>query len=323
MTKKQVGSAPSHDQKPASLNQLTLSASLVRKDATTKNSLKSRMNALSESIDLIDLTRSQSNISSDMPKKNVSKREQDSTFCESKTLRKGYKSPAPSLLEPSIPMFQGIESFEEKCFSDSSDNYLEDLPSPSAMLNQSLDTATNYIDKEGKADISRKSDDISAIEKESLVDFDDSFLSSPSNILNEGGERLKEDDFVNDSSVETGNTGLSLPGPNIMDSALGSGKEPVTNPFLKTSKDPMLGDFPDLAGTKGRKREAVLLKDAEGIDENNRKRPRHDSTYTIGTPMDSTKGYESCGNKAGPSSLSWEGIDPILMEEFKDLVNLF
>jgi hypothetical protein len=320
LTKKQVGSAPSHDQKPAPLNQLTLSASLVKKDATTQNSLKGRMNALSESIDLIDLTQPQSNISPDIPTKNVSRRGQDNPFNESKTLLKGYKSPQPCLLELSIPVFQEMEPFE-KGPSDCSDNDLEDLPSPSVMLAKGLDTTANYI--EGKVDIAGKNDNISSIIKESLVDFDDSFLSSPSNNLNEGGERLEEDDFVTDArSAKTGNTGL---GPNILDSI---GKESAANPFLKTSKDPMLGDFPVLAGTKGRKREAVLLKDTEGIDENSRKRLRHEPTYASEnqpgtTPIASTRGVESCGNKGGPSSLSWEGIDPLLMEEFKDLVNFF
>lgn len=329
---------PSENQRAIGLNQLTLSASIKRDVPAGNDIQKPRNVARAESIELLDLTQLQAKPSSkpsSRPADQQKKQSQRSGSMNSQSMLTKRATPQLGFAKQTArtSSMNSDVQVQKSSSSDYGGSCLDDLPSPSALLPDGMDAAGGYPSR-GNNNLSKPNDDDALDTKESLIGLDDPWLLfQPDHYGDQQESALKGNNFV-DCSVDTANIAEQEVQPSSLDSldpfSISEGQG--HSPFLRSSRDPTLNRTPEPEAAAGQKRAAFVLNgDEEGSDGGRKKQrlyPPCDNYHepenaVINPPVDRGHQENVEFNASTTVPKDWEGIDPLLLEEFKDVVNFF
>ncbi|KAL1964042.1 hypothetical protein VTN77DRAFT_7588 [Rasamsonia byssochlamydoides] len=354
--KKQAASVAGQNQKTVKSNQLTLSASLRRKETPMGDPTTDEQRAPEESIELLDMTQPEPRFfpSQIANKSGGQLKTMISGSAESRALGKAktdlaFSQPASTrhakfLSSPEIVQDESLPSGQKPCSSDYSDSCLEDLPSPSAFFPKSVRPSRRPPGEEDSHKVSPKA--VSPVINENVDDINNAWLSSSSP---DGIDSNDNPKCWDETNVRVGrtcatekNTRCESSSIEPIDSywkfedqtALGFSLESSNNNNATTAVDDPSKQEDSRPPNNKRQAEAEMLKESnDSSRENSRKRARYDDFCASENdePAEAiilgqkTTEKPSCGDDTttqDPSS-PWEGIDPLLLEEFKDIVNFF
>lgn len=340
MSKKQQ--APSENQRATGLSQLTLSASIKKDAPAVSNTQKFRNLARAESIELLDLTQPLENPSSKPNFKPVNQQKKQAHRSDSMKSQSQATKRSTSQLEftkqtARVSSMNSVGLGRSGVKSSSSDyggSCLDDLPSPSALLPDGINaSAGGHSGRENNSNLIKADKDDGSDSNESLIGLDDPWLLSQPDNWNNELEKGPKGKNVIDYSIDTTNEAEREIQPSSLDSLdpFSSYGEQGHSPFLKTSSDPTLNRTPEPEVIAGKKRAAIVI-DEDAGDNGGRKKQRlcfpgtddnelENAVINPSVDTDHEENVEFHASSTVPKD--WEGIDPLLLEEFKDVVNFF
>lgn len=315
---------------------MTISASLKKDTPVSYNTPKSgkKVNK-ADIIEVIDLSQPASKKPSGLNKSSVDVRRQysnavtskfpnlkDSRDSSSKRFHEKYTNECLIDLNPGF--LRGDRRHPSSEYGDSS---LDDLPSPSTLLNNDAKIALAPSNRLGNLNIGVLTQDgVAPSFKDLLVDDDDDiwFLSENviCDVVRKPSEPTEDMNAANIKSAVEAEASGSL---DAFSPTTGSSGEQINSPFLKTGRDPMLTQSPEAEAIYGQKRGATMIQEENEDHENDCKKKlkkghstRNDDLLDV---LDQKNNAVSTDSVAVPNG--WEGIDQSLLEEFKDIVNFF
>lgn len=325
-------------------NQLTLSASLRKKEATTGDPETDEQHAPEENIELLDLTQPESrffpsqmaNKSGGQHKTTISdsaelrafgKAKTDLAFSQPKSA-KHSKFLSPEIQDESLP------SGQKPCSSDYSDNCFEDLPSPSYFFTKSAHPNSKFPGEKDSCKASPKA--VSPIPDRNLHDIYNTWLSSSPDPSNDDPKCSAERNTGPGRICATEKTSYGSSSIEPIDSSWKFEDQTALGFSLEPSTDATAVDPPKQEDPRPPKRQAEILNETDDNRDGRRKRARYDDfcagqddpaeavvlgQKTTERPPSGDRQSENTEATEDPSP--WEGIDPLLLEEFKDIVNFF
>ncbi|KAL1988357.1 hypothetical protein VTN96DRAFT_10040 [Rasamsonia emersonii] len=329
---------------PVKGNQLTLSASLRKKEATTCDPETDEQHATEENIELLDLTQPESRFFPSYMGRNKSGAKHKTTTSDSAELRafgnartdlaishqtsmKHSKLLSPEIQDESLP------SGEKPYSSDYSDNCLEDLPSPSHFFAKSIHPSRNFPGEEDSRKTSQKA--VSPVLNENPDDNHNTRLSSSPDHSNDNQKSSAERNAGPGKICATEKTSCESSSIEPIDSSWKFEDQTALGFSLESSNNATAVDPPKQEDPRPPKRQAEVLNKSGDGSENSRKRTRYDN-FCAGhnEPAEvlvlgqKTTERPPCGDRQNENTATedpspWEGIDPLLLEEFKDIVNFF
>ncbi|KAJ9299800.1 hypothetical protein DTO271G3_2684 [Paecilomyces variotii] len=328
--KKQASTSESR--RDPNLNQLTISASLKKDGSTTCNTPKTaRKGNQIDSIEIVDLSQSSSKNLSALEGYSGSDNWQSSNTVTSKASKLKHPSHSSSEI---LPQKHATGSYidldadfiganERSSSSEYGDSGLDDLPSPSALLDSHEKTAVKASGRLTDQGVGTTTQDDAMNFKDLLVDDGDDIWFLSENVVRDvddvqnGIKKSSNEENVSSANITDISGSLEELSP-LTGSSVGQSH----SPFLKTGSDPMLTQVPDTEAIHGQKRGTSLTEGSQ--DESvHRKKVRVYELYNDDLPGISA-GKDNIDSR-GPLAIpdGWEGIDKSLLEEFKDIINFF
>ncbi|KAJ9236294.1 hypothetical protein DTO166G5_4056 [Paecilomyces variotii] len=327
--KKQASTSESR--RDPNLNQLTISASLKKDVSTTCNTPKTarKVNRI-DSIEIVDLSQSSSKKLSALDKSSS-----DNWQCSNTDMSKASKLKHPSHSSSEIlPQKHATGSYidldpdlihanKRSSSSEYGDSGLDDLPSPSVLLDSHGKTAVKASGRLADQGAGTTTQDDAMNFKDLLVDDGDDIWFLSENVVcdmdnvKNGTSKSSSEEKVRSANITDISGSLEALSP-----LTGSSLEQSHSPFLKTGSDPMLAQVPDTEAIHGQKRGTSLTEGSE--DENvHRKKFRGCEVYNDDLRGVSPGKDDSSSREPLAVPDGWEGIDKSLLEEFKDIINFF